>query len=121
MLLGFGVMSIPVTLYSAELSDPTRPGWRPPQTETVAIKATPKLTAIMLRGTEKSALIGERYYRQGDVFQGKRIVRIEFDHIQLKTENGLEIMTLAPRVQLNRPTSHKNQQPQVNKTKATPQ
>lgn len=120
-MLGLGVMNTPVTLHAAELTDPTRPGWRAPQTASVTIKATPKLTAIMLRGTEKSALIGERYYRQGDVFQGKRIVQIEFDHIQLKTENGLEIMTLAPRIQLNRPSSHKNQQSQVNKTKATPQ
>lgn len=51
-------------------------------------KAETRVDLIMIKGSEKLAVIGEKSYRVGDMFEGNSIISITLDYVELSSENG---------------------------------
>ena len=85
-------------LLAETMYDPTKPGWSAPVTGEAPAVQKPMLTAIVISGNHRKALIGETYYVMGDYFQGRRIISIEFDQVRLVGESGQVTMTLVKKI-----------------------
>jgi len=55
---------------------------------TIEKKAETRVDLIMIKGSEKLAVIGEKSYRVGDMFKGSSIISITLDYVELSSENG---------------------------------
>ncbi|NQD37300.1 hypothetical protein HPT27_09695 [Permianibacter sp. IMCC34836] len=87
------------TAGAAELRDPTRPGWSPPDPNAAAQASKPvsnPLTAIVIGDHKRLALIGERYYQTGERVGDATLSAIAFDHVVLKSGTGQRILRLTP-------------------------
>jgi len=51
-------------------------------------KVETKVDLIMLKGSEKLAVIGEKSFRVGDMFEGYSIISITLDYVELSSKNG---------------------------------
>ena len=51
-------------------------------------KAKTRVDLIMIKGAEKLAVIGDKSYRVGDIFDGKPITSITLDYVELFSKNG---------------------------------
>ncbi|MFQ5431382.1 MAG: hypothetical protein ACE5EN_02600 [Nitrospinota bacterium] len=51
-------------------------------------KAETTVDLIMIKGSDKLAVINDKSYRIGDVFEGYPIISITLDYVELSSENG---------------------------------
>ena len=51
-------------------------------------KAEIKVDLIMIKGSEKLAVIGEKSYRVGELFEGSPIISITLDYVELSSPSG---------------------------------
>ncbi len=51
-------------------------------------KAKTRVDLIMIKGSEKLAVIGDKSYRVGDMCEGMSIISITLDYVELSSENG---------------------------------
>lgn len=98
-LSGLLLVSLTAASHAAELRDPTRPGWSPPDPNAAAQASKPvsnPLTAIVIGDHKRLALINEHYYKIGDRFGDATVTAIAFDHVVLKSSNGERRLQLTP-------------------------
>jgi len=77
--------------------DPTRPQWGQPSVSTVTKKGE-GLTAIFTGQNGNKALIDGKVYKQGEYYQGQKILRIERHRVKLQGDQGIQYLTLIKKV-----------------------
>lgn len=69
-------------------------------------KPPPRLTAILMSGSRRLAVIDERVVYEGDLFNGERIVRISADRVILRGSEGRRILRVPqPQTQIKSKTA----------------
>ncbi|RRJ83113.1 hypothetical protein D0544_14840 [Aestuariirhabdus litorea] len=87
-----GLLLVP--LLGSAAVDPTRP----PAAETPTVnrpQVTLQLQSVMIRGQDRTAVIGGRLYREGEQVAGARIIRIEQWRVVLETGAGPRVLEMA--------------------------
>ena len=59
-----------------------------------AKKVETKVDLIMLKDNENMAVIGEKIYRVGDLFEGNIIISITLEYVELSTSDGMKRLYL---------------------------
>ncbi|MGX5172409.1 hypothetical protein ACUR5C_00110 [Aliikangiella sp. IMCC44653] len=87
-----------IGLVSTAAADPTRPKHLTvPKKQVNAKKGSANraaLTAIIFRDDQRLAIIGEKTYREGDMFFESKIIRINRKYVTLRSAKGEYRLTL---------------------------
>ena len=91
-----GILVISVVLSAT--ADPTRPKHLTPQKKQIKTKKDspnrPQLSAIILRDNLRMAIIGEKTYREGDMFFDSKVIKINRKQVTLRSAKGEYRLTL---------------------------